>query len=355
MRIKNNVSNFFPKRSQHILNLLIFLFLSVSTSVCHKTKHQNYFFQKLREINLDSRDEFLLGALCNIGTIAPNGDYIILDLVTPQVLVFDLNGHGKMQIARGGSGPGEFRYPKSLIYYDTNFYLYDNGLLRISLYDTTYRFKNSFSLTLPIDEIKVTNDGRFFGYRSTPFLSAFHHVCEFNEKGDILNSFVKQSINFIAPAATEGGGILLINNYLYVITPYEYMLSKFDFNGNLIKEVHGKSSHYMPISKNINEEAISTDLTKLQQFHNSWSHIRQIIQIDAEMIGIVYAEPGESHVFLDLYDLELNWIGGEILVPNYSGKLFTQGNRIYLLQQAENYIKGQVPNPVIVEYLLKAK
>ena len=207
---------------------------------------------------------------------------------------------------------------------------------------------------MSIDEIKPINNRRFFGYRSVPFSIAFHHVCEFNDKGEIINSFIRQSNNFSPAAVSEGGGILLIGDYLYVITPYEYTLSKVELNGKLIKKVTGKPSHYVPPSKNLNEEAFTSDLNKLKEFHNTWSHIRQIIQID-NMIGIVYAEPGESRIFLDLYDLDLNLIASDILIPSYVGRILSQGDRLYLLRQDESYINGQLPNPTIVEYLLKVK
>jgi len=71
------------------------------------------------------------------------------------------------------------------------------------------------------------------------------------------------------------------------------------------------------------------------------------------MIGVVFAEPGEEHVFLDLYDTELNRITGDILLPKYIGKLFAQGGRLYLLQPAKPQANGWLPNPIVVVYELK--
>ena len=325
---------------------------------CHKSKRQRFFFndifQKVSEIHLDSRKEFLLGALPKIGAIAPNGDYILVDPMTPQVLVFDSTGYGKTKIGRKGKGPGEYQYPVWLAYHKGDFYLYDSGLLRVSLYDTNYNYKSSFVLSTRVDKIYLTNKSRIFGYWGVSFSGDI--VYEFDNRGKILNHFVPQSKNYTAAALYEGGGMVLLDKHLYVITPYEYTLAKYDLNGKLIKSVQGKSPHYVPPPRNINPDEIAADIRRLKKFHDSWSHIWQILQIGDKMIGVVFAEPGEARVFLDLYDADLNFITGDILLPEhmgYSGALFSKGNRLFLLRPAKPAAEGHLPNPTVVVYLLK--
>ena len=170
-----------------------------------------------------------------------------------------------------------------------------------------------------------------------------------------MNSFTPQSKNYTRSAASEGGGILLIDQHLYVIGPYEYTLSKYELSGKLIKKVQGASSHYLPPSKNINETLLN-DLYKLQQFHNSWSHIRQILQIGDKMIGVIFAEAGEARTFLDIYDANLNYITGDILLPDnlIAPKVFfTQGDCLYLLRQIISNTGGQLANPIVAVYSLE--
>lgn len=314
-------------------------------------------FKEIRRIKLDVDSSFCLSIRPQICAVNKKGDIIILDnFNVRQIIVFDKNGKKKAKIGREGKENGKYLFPKSALYqhFLQKYYVYDGDLLRISEYNEDFNFSTCFQIPFFLDEITITNDKRIFGYTSTFVEGHDGVVHELNWSGKILNSFAPQSRNFTRSAACEGGGILLINQHLYVITPYEYKLSKYEFSGKLIKMVKGKSSHYLPPLKNINE-ALLNNLFKMQDFHNSWSHIRQILQIGDKMIGIVFAEPGEAKVILDIYDTNLNYITGEILLPDHLGApkgLFSQGDSLYLLQPVFN-VGDQLANPSVVVYLLQ--
>ena len=315
-------------------------------------------FKEIKFIKLDFDSNFCLSARPQICAVNQQGDIIILDnFNVRQILVFDNNGKKKAKIGSEGKENGKYLFPKSVFYQPLlhKYYIYDGDLLRISEYNEDFSFSITFQVPFFLDEIIINSDKRIFGYTSTTIEGHDGVVHELNWSGKIVNSFAPQSRNFIRSAASEGGGILLINQHLYVITPYEYTLSKYELSGKLIKKVKGESSHYLPPSKNINE-ALLNDLYKLQQFHNSWSHIRQIIQIGDKMIGVVFAEPGEARVFLDIYDTNLNYINGNILLPDYvigPKGLFMKGDYLYLLRQAKPSIDMQLVNPKVVVYSLE--
>ena len=304
-------------------------------------------FREESRIVLDSRDEFLIGPLPRIGMVTADGDIIILD-ITPRVGIYDKTGTGKGRIGGPGNGPGEYRYPVSTTSYAGDLYLYDNTLSRISRYDETYRFVSSVLVSEPLHEIHYTDEGRLYGYWS---VSPAELICELDDEGRPIRRFAPQSENYNDAASSSGGGVVSSGGFLYTISPYEYTLSKYSLDGVLVDSVEGRSAHYVPPPDEF-DPRILDDIPGLKAYHNQWSHILQILRIGDRGLAVVFAEPGYARAFLALYDLDLNPIAEDILLPDYTrapGALFSRGGLLYMLVEPVD----DQENPSVVVYSLK--
>ncbi|MXY47993.1 MAG: 6-bladed beta-propeller [Gemmatimonadetes bacterium] len=304
-------------------------------------------FQEESQIVLDSRDEFLIGPLPRIATVTAGGDIIILD-ITPRAGIYDRSGAGKGMIGGPGDGPGEYRNPVSIASHNGNLYLYDSMMSRISCYDGSYRFVSSIPVSELLDEIDYSEEGRLYGYWST---HPSELVCELDDQGQLLRRFAPQSENHNEAARSAGGGVVISGGFLYTISPYEYTLSKYSLDGVLVDSIQGRSAHYVPPPEQF-DVRILNDIPRLDEYHDQWSHILQILRIGDRGLAVVFAAPGYSGAYLALYDSDLNPIAEDIQLPDYKmapGALFSRGDRLYMLLEPSD----DQANPSVAVYTLR--
>ncbi len=305
-------------------------------------------FREEKRITLDARDEFLIGPIPRIGTVTAAGDIVIMD-ITPRVGIYDKSGVGEGRIGGAGDGPGEYRYPLSIASGGPDFYLYDMLLMRISHYDSSFKLVRSFLSTTRLDALHISQEGRFFGYGNSGNKGDL--VFELNGQGQVLRQFAPQSQNFNQAARSRGGGIVLWEEYVFFITPYEYTLHKYTLDGQLVDVAQRESPRYVAPPEEY-DPRILDDPSKLDEYHDQWSHILQILPIGGRGLGVVFAEPGYARTFLDIYDSDLNLIAGDIQLPdymNYPGALYSSGDRLYMLVEP---IDDQA-NPSVAVYSLR--
>ena len=305
-------------------------------------------FREEKRIALDARDEFLIGPLPRIGTVTAAGDIVIMD-ITPRVGIYDETGVGKGRIGGPGDGPGEYRYPLSIASGGPDFYLYDMTLMRISRYDSSFKFVRSFLSTTRLNGLHISQEGRFFGYGDSANRGDL--VFELNDQGQVLRQFAPQSENLNLAARARGGGIVLREEHVFFITPYEYTLRKYTLDGQSVDMAQRESPRYVAPPEEY-DPRILDDPSKLDEYHDQWSHILQILPIGRRGLGVVFAEPGYARTFLEIYDANLNLIAGDIQLPDYmnsSGALFSRGNRLYMLVEPTD----DQMNPSVVVYALR--
>ena len=269
--------------------------------------------------------------------------------ITPRVGVYDETGVGKGRIGGPGDGPGEYRYPLSIVSRDTGLYLYDMMLMRISRYDSSFKFVRSFLSTTRLDEFHISQDGRFFGYGDSGNRGDL--VFELNDQGQILRQFAPQSKNFNPAASSRGGGIVLQEDYVFFITPYEYTLHKYTLDGQIVDTTRRESPRYVAPPEEY-DPRILDDPSKLRAYHKQWSHILQILPIGDRSLAVVFAEPGYARTFIEIYDSNLNLIAGNIQLPDYMkspGALFSRGDLLYMLVEPVDDLE----NPWVVVYSLR--
>jgi hypothetical protein len=319
-------------------------------------------FEEVRQVPLRAETGFELGPIPSIGAVNQEGDFIILDnYATRQILVFDRTGRGKTRMGSEGKGEGQYLFPDNMLYQHNlaEYFVYDGDLLRVLIFNKNFQYVSKFDIPLYLEELAVMKDGRIFCYTSGAAgpQGIDRVVYECDKNGNILNKFCKQSKNYSAGAESKGGGIVILENNLYVITPYEYIIRKFDLRGKLVKEIRGSSMHYVPITKPPSREALE-NFQKRQEYHSTWSHIFQIIQIGNEMIGIVFTQPGQKYIFLDLYDLDLKRIASDVLLPEHMigpHALHTHGNYLWMLKKPVSREIEEISSCTVIVYALRSE
>jgi hypothetical protein len=328
----------------------IFIFLSNKNNkiqnknfkhiLMNKNYHNfNSIYKKLKTIKLEENKKFRFSNRPIIKLINNNSDFVILDKLNKrQIIVYDSLGRFVNIIGKEGKQRNEYIYPHNIIYSSqTNeYFVYDQDARKIKTYDNNFKFTNEFSLPLIFDTFVSTNGKIFYCLNSgNPFVNKTSNIVfKVDDNGKIINSFCKISNQYYPDLCCEGGGLIAIGKYLYVVQVYEYKIEKYDFDGKLIKsELIIDENYDDPPRKGTIKISSLNDAMKL---HNLWSHIRQIINIDNKMFGIIYAQKGEKRLFLNIFDTDIRPIAKDILMPNYVGEIITKGKYLYLLRLQKN-------------------
>lgn len=315
-------------------------------------------FEEDERVNLQANDGFGLGPISSIAAVNRRGDFVILDNYgIRQILVFDHTGRGIAKIGSEGKGDGEYLYPDNVFHQEklAEYYIYDGDLFRVLIFDKDFHYVYKIDIPLYLEQLAVTDEGRIFCYTSGVAgpQGVDRVVYECDRKGNILNRFCRQSKYSVE---SKGGGIVIIRNSLYVITPYEYIIRQYAFRGKLLSEKRGDSAHYIPIKRPSNR-AVFEDLQKRKEYLSTWSRILQIIRIGSDMIGIVFTEPGKKHVFLDIYDTDLRQKATDIVLPEHAAGphgLFTHGNCLWMLKRSESQNSEKTAGFIAVSYAFKS-
>lgn len=360
---------------------IIYLLVNISFFYCNK-KHDNLeersylspnlesYYKKIKsfsdlftyveKISLFNDSGFSLSMLPRLYAVTKERDFVIVDNFNVRnIFVFNKKGCPITKIGSFGRAENQYLFPETLFYQSSlgKYYVYDGDLLRIQIYNEDSSFDHGFSIPLFMEQILVTEQNRIYCYTSgVPNRKGVDKVVyECNKTGKIINSFAKQSKNYCKAAESKGGGIVKINNELFVITPYEYEIRKYNLNGKFINSKKGNSPHYIPPLK-VEDKNVLNNLHKRVEYHKTWSHIRQILNFGDELIGVVYSEPDGKKIYLDLYDTALNYITGDIQLPEYVGGpagLLVKENFLYLLQGSKLLSKEKLSNPSIDVFKLK--
>lgn len=323
-------------------------------------------FYKTDSVTLQATDEVTLSARPLLKAIDLRGRYIILDkLNVRNIHVFDASGFPLSSIGSEGKSSDQYVYPHTVAHAPEQgkYYVYDADLLRVMEFDSDYNFLRAFPLLLYVDQLLVTPEGRLFTYTAASARPGppENVVYEVDQDGNVVNSFERQSERYYDGwAASEAEGLAYARGWLYVITPYEYAIAAYDLSGGLGARRTGTSPYYVPPSPPPDALTSSGRFADLREYHESWSHIRQLIVLDERLLGVVYADPGENDVLLDLYDLDLTPLVTALRMPPHLGDVLAHDGSLYLLTRPPT--GGEVPppgeattpQPVLVRYSLLA-
>ncbi len=314
------------------------------------------FFLTGRRIRLKSLTNFQLGPMPSLCAINRKGEFVILDYGAKQILVYDSTGTPIARIGTRGNGKGQYLFPDSVFYNQDldRYFIYDSDLLKVLEFDRD--FNHIFDLNLPmyLEQLLITNERRLFCYSSGAVgpEGSDYIIYEYDKSGALRNRFLRMPKTYASGAESKGGGIINIKGHFYVITPYEYTISKTDISGRIENQVQIKSKYFTAL-KPYGDKRVETDFESRKRYHSTWSHILQIVQIGEDRFGIIYNEAGTALEFLDIFSLDLEKVVEGILLPNHlSGPhaIYTVGERLYLIEPVPSPIKAYSGDLSITEY-----
>lgn len=314
-------------------------------------------FDVQTEIQLGLAEGFELSIRPLIRAVTEEGDVVILDKLNVRTIaVFDSAGKAKGRIGQYGRGEGMYIYPHDLSLDKASgmYYVYDGDLLEILRYGRGLEFVDRHTVLVFADDLIPVPGGRLFAYVSSEIQDekVRNVIYEIGPDGEILARFMSHPETYTRWASSEGGGVVAVGDLLYAITPYQYAISVYTLDGGHVTTKSQASSHYTAPDGTFKlDEGDPDAFGKLNAFHSSWSHIFQILNFGDRILGIVFAEPGEDRVFLDLFDTDLTVVAEDVELPPYVGELFADGNRLYMmLPEREDLGEGRLANPTLRVY-----
>ena len=170
----------------------------LQNSPAQTVENQRMYMKKVSEIRLKENEEDYIGTIQRIRVNA-NRIYL-MDKSRKQVLIYSMEGEFIRALGRSGEGPGEFRYLYTMDVKDNLVACFDQGNLRITLFDTSGVFIRSFGTRSQISvpsgncvvitphhtilhcqkPVKLPNKQRLA--HNYPYL-----ICEFDTLGNVLS------------------------------------------------------------------------------------------------------------------------------------------------------------------------
>lgn len=114
----------------------------VQGSVAETVEKQKIRMEKVSEIHLQENEEIYIGTIARIRVDANR--IFLMDKSRKQILIFSLEGEFIRALGRSGQGPGEFHYLYTMDVKDNLVACFDQGNLRMTLFDTSGVFIRSF-------------------------------------------------------------------------------------------------------------------------------------------------------------------------------------------------------------------
>ncbi|MGB9764333.1 MAG: 6-bladed beta-propeller [Candidatus Saccharicenans sp.] len=326
----------------------IFLFayeisaVSIKTGLLNQSDKFNKLFELHKKIILLPRKDYNISTVPKLVAINKHDDFIVLDnFINRQILVFDKDGRQKAEIGKRGKKPGEYMFPDCLYYneYLDKYYVYDGDLLKIAIYDGNFKFDREFNIPLFLESLVVTDKERFFCYTSGAATKKGPDkvIYECDKDGRIINKFCEMSKNYNPLIETKALGVILENNFLFVTTPYEYVIKKYELDGKLVRQAKGNSKNYVSPSILTKDEMnrLRNDFFSRKSIHDTFSHIFYLLKLSDNLIGVLYTSANRKSAFLDLYDLNLNLIESDIDFPMRADGailVFSKGDFLYRVE-----------------------
>lgn len=322
-----------------------------------KTKFSSIFL-KVNKIPLESKEGFYLSDSPRLCGITANNQFIILDnVIKRQISVYNSNGIGLRKIGNEGRGPGEYLYPEDIYWNGEKFYLLDSDLLRLSIYNAEFQYIEDFNIKYPFYQL-ITVGNKIFCYRSNMAYKSMNNdvVFTLDHTAKIINHFHRQSENYNVAAEAKGGGITVLNNYLFVITPYEYSINKYTLTGKSVKKVVVSSPYYKSPNNDINIKKVTSQAKNLFEYHKTWSPILQLLKI-GEKIAVIYKIPQEEGnlKLMDIYSQNFELLHSNIVLMSNISNIISRNNKIFFLEDKYLTDDGNIlKNPHIMIYKYKS-
>ena len=176
--------------------------LPLQNSAGQKVEKQQIRMEKVSEIQLKDNKENYIGTIQGIRVDA-NRIYL-MDKSRKQIMIFSMAGEFVRALGRSGEGPGEFRYLYTMDVKGDLVACFDQGNLRITLFDTSGVFLRSFGTriqdSIPLGNcVAITQHHTILHCQQPTALTREQDlvrdypwlICEFDTLGNVLSHYGK--------------------------------------------------------------------------------------------------------------------------------------------------------------------
>ncbi len=331
-----------------IQRILKYLFLIFLTFIQVKSQNFTNYFTLVTEANLET-EKVIIGELIDFG-VDVNNNYIFVDAVAKQVLMFKNDGKFIQQFGRVGKGPGEYEQPICVSFdKNGNIYIADNVLRRISKFSSNYSFINSFIIE---GTHFVPRFMKFIG--ENIYMNAFKadfnkpgsgdHIVVYRSNGKHIKSFYpvskwasENNLGYFSDCSFD----IDPKGNIYAVQSAEFIVNVLDTNG-VIKFSFGKQPKYFKQPKPIKDlKSFMQKGTKKEKedFRNSFTPIEKLILTNDGIVILSTKIPeklrtsGKEYA-LEIYDLNGKHLAGNI-ETDYKLLCRDKDNNIYFLTKYE--------------------
>ncbi|MDP2209912.1 MAG: 6-bladed beta-propeller [Bacteroidota bacterium] len=331
---------------QLILINLILIFLTII-----QVRSQNFLnnFTLVSEANLET-DKVIIGELIDFG-VDINNNYIFVDALGKQALIFKNDGKFIQQLGGVGRGPGEYKQPISVSFDQYgNIYIVDNDLRRISKFDSKFSFIKSFiieSTHFVPGFMKIVSDKIYMDAykenwkKNIPGIGDY--IVVYSSNGKYLKSFYpvsnwanENNLGYFSKCSFD----IDQKGNIYAVQSTEFIINVLDTNG-LINFSFGKQPKYFKQPKPIDDlkSFFKKPQKDIEDFENSFTPIENLILTDDGFVIISVRIPeklrgNRKEYVIEIYDSKGKHVVGNI-ETDYKLLCRDKDNNLYFLTKYE--------------------
>jgi hypothetical protein len=108
--------------------------------------------------SLEGPQEYTFSGITDV-ELGPDGSVYVIDPNAHQVSVYDSTGSYRRAIGRAGAGPGEFVAPTEVAIIGDSLAVFDQSLLRVSVFSTEGKYARAFPLQLKLETLSADPSG----------------------------------------------------------------------------------------------------------------------------------------------------------------------------------------------------
>ncbi len=312
-----------------------------------KTSQFGQVFTSIDTVTLKRQPNHLIGQILEVRLMQDNS-IIVADNITRQLLLYDGNGHLMRQIGRSGSGPGEYmRLADIGLDGLDNIMLFDNGLRRVTLYDSTGVLIKSYKV--PFGYHLLPSSGGAFFILNTIAPIGTDGVDLFGKDGNLENTFFEIPKAAVVDQIPIGAGSIVSDSMgnVYIVHGCSYKVSKFTKNGKFLGDFGRRPSFFKALSGPIRPPDNSSI--------NEFTPAIKLLVLSGHILSVIFSRNVPKTCWMELYDLNGNYLT-EVTLPSGVGTpAAVSGKYLYLYLTLQPKLKDAqtgLPNPMLVTYKL---
>jgi len=267
------------------------------------------------------------------------GNIFIPDPLKHRILIFDSTGKLIKQVGgKKGQGPGEFQIIRAIaLDKDKNLFVYDAGNRRIAIYKfPDYEFSGSIRLDY-VSDFLISPDGGLIVY--SPYNQ--YLLSKYDSSGNLIKQTfkAKDELFRLFNCRFQLGGLADADSVFYFIYPEEFKIYCYDFNLNLLFAIKSeKEGKFRPNPPPFPRDLTPYDFSKAhEKYWDSFLHVSKVFDSGKILIVTLFKSSGLTgeENYLNVYDIDGNVYAEGLQIPDNGYVVGSGPGRIYVSIDAE--------------------